>query len=317
MQRRKFISNTAAAGLVIPLSVHALPGIASSINKRKTTPFVCMFSKHLQWLDYDDMAGMAKKLGFDGIDLTVRPGGHVLPERVERDLPKAVEAIRKKGLSIPMITTRILEANHPITHKILRTAGNLGIQVYRTGWWRYRGEPVMSLLKDKNKEMKELAEINQKYGIKGAYQNHAGNYVGAPCWDLLELLDGVPPEWMGVQFDIRHAHVEGAMSWPQNLEILAPYINSIDIKDYRWEKENESWILKNVPLGEGMVDFDTFFKLLYRFTIKADFSIHYEYPLGGADHGKKELTIAIDEFEDIVGRDLQYFKNHFTIIERQ
>ena len=57
-----------------------------------------IFSKHLQFLNYQDLAEAAAEMGFDGIDLTVRPKGHVLPERVESDMPKAVEAMRKVGL---------------------------------------------------------------------------------------------------------------------------------------------------------------------------------------------------------------------------
>ncbi len=41
--------------------------------------------------------------GFEGIDLTVRSNGYVLPENVEKDLPLAVKIAEKNGLSIPMI----------------------------------------------------------------------------------------------------------------------------------------------------------------------------------------------------------------------
>ena len=36
---------------------------------------ISIFSKHLQWLDYKDMAKVLADLGFDGVDLTVRPPG--------------------------------------------------------------------------------------------------------------------------------------------------------------------------------------------------------------------------------------------------
>jgi hypothetical protein len=58
-----------------------------------------VFSKCLQWLDYPGMAGITAEAGFDGVDLTVRAGGHVLPERVEEDLPKAVEAAEPAFMS--------------------------------------------------------------------------------------------------------------------------------------------------------------------------------------------------------------------------
>jgi L-ribulose-5-phosphate 3-epimerase len=54
---------------------------AQSQVKQAAHP-VYIFSKHLQFLGYEDMAQAAAEIGFDGIDLTVRPGGHVPPETV-------------------------------------------------------------------------------------------------------------------------------------------------------------------------------------------------------------------------------------------
>src|SRR4051794_43589 len=86
-----------------------------------------VFSKHLQWAPaYDDMAEFAAEAGFDGVDLTVRAGGHVLPERVASDLPRAVGAVRKAGLQVPMITAGIVDAESPHAEEILRTASVLG-----------------------------------------------------------------------------------------------------------------------------------------------------------------------------------------------
>jgi L-ribulose-5-phosphate 3-epimerase len=43
---------------------------------------IAIFSKHLEFLEGDELAKGAKEIGFDGIDLAVRKGGHVEPERV-------------------------------------------------------------------------------------------------------------------------------------------------------------------------------------------------------------------------------------------
>src|SRR5881296_1486962 len=40
---------------------------------------VAIFSKHLQFLQGDALAAGAADIGFDGIDITVRKGGHVEP----------------------------------------------------------------------------------------------------------------------------------------------------------------------------------------------------------------------------------------------
>ena len=74
------------------------------------------------------MAEAAAEMGFDGVDLTVRPKGHVLPEKVESDLPKAVEAMRKVGFSPFIMTTAVQDANDPTDQNVLSTASKLGFQ---------------------------------------------------------------------------------------------------------------------------------------------------------------------------------------------
>jgi len=73
----------------------------------------CFFSKHLPDLNWTDLAAATIDMGFDGIDLTVRPKGHVPPERVAEDLPRAFDAIRAKGTTISMITTELTSASQP------------------------------------------------------------------------------------------------------------------------------------------------------------------------------------------------------------
>ena len=52
------------------------------------------------------------------------------------------------------------------------------------------------------------------------------------------------------------------------------------IKDFNWVKNNGKWKPKNVPLGEGMVDFDGYFKELRSYGIRPLVSLHLEYELG-------------------------------------
>lgn len=42
-----------------------------------------LFTKPLHWMNYDQLAESVAKMGLDGLDLTVRPQGHVLPENIE------------------------------------------------------------------------------------------------------------------------------------------------------------------------------------------------------------------------------------------
>ena len=74
------------------------------------------------------MAEAAAEMGFDGIDLTVRPKGHVLPERVDTDLPKAVEAMKKVNFVPSLMTTAVDDAGDNTDKKVLDTAAKLGFK---------------------------------------------------------------------------------------------------------------------------------------------------------------------------------------------
>ncbi len=86
---------------------------------------------------WEQLGQQAQRAGFDGVDLTVRPKGHVLPERVADDLPKAVELIRRAGLSVPMITTDLKSAEDPAARPTFAAMKQLGIALYKPGYWRY------------------------------------------------------------------------------------------------------------------------------------------------------------------------------------
>ncbi len=307
LSRRGFLESAGLAAALagsLRTSPAQLSGEVTSQKGKKTK--LCIFSKHLQWLGYKEMAEAAAEVGFDGVALTVRPGGHVLPERAQQDLPRAVEAVREAGIEVPMLTTAITDPKDPHTESILGLAGQFGIRHYRMGYYSYENaDDISDRLNRLKPQVKGLAEMNQQYGVFGGYQNHVGeSYVGAPIWDVWELIRNLDPTWIGCQFDIRHATVDGATAWPVNYRLVARYIQMLAIKDFRWKKTGNAWEAENCPLGEGAVDFKRFFKLLKENGFAGPISVHYEYPLGGAEHGATKLEMNRSEFLSALKRDL-------------
>lgn len=287
INRRNFISKVSSAGIIMPF-INPF-GLFTGTSPGST---IHVFSKHLQFLDYKNMAAAAADIGFDGVDLSVRPGGHVLPENVADDLPKAVSAIKKQGLQSIMMATNVKDPTDRVSQNVLRTASSLGLKYFRPDWFRYPKEGSLpDALKLYEKQMASLAAFAAPLGIAGSYQNHSGNYVGAALWEVFEIIKSAGKNVMGCQFDIMHATIEGGLSWPQSLRLIHPHINTIVIKDFLWEKINGKWSAKNVPLGEGMVDFPKYFSLLKQYGVNVPVSLHFEYPLGGAEHGAKQINI--------------------------
>ena len=254
-------------------------------------PKIHIFSKHLQFLNYRDMADSAAEMGFDGVDLTVRPKGHVLPERVEEDLPLAAGMLKKAGLQPCMITTAVEGKDKTTDRKVLQTASRLDFRYYRMNWYRYSEEKSMpESIRYYRQKMKDLGQLNRELNLVGCYQNHAGTMVGASPWELWSILENADRQYMGVQYDIRHATVEGGLSWPNGFRLIRPFIKTIVVKDFRWEQRNGQWTVRNTPIGEGMVDFKTYFGLLKQYGLEVPVSLHLEYPLGGAEHGAAKLS---------------------------
>lgn len=288
--RRQFIRQSALLAGALP----ALPLALSSTPPapRADLPKIHIFSKHLQFLDYADLAFVAAELGFDGVDLTVRPQGHVLPEQVETDLPKAVDALKRAGLSPLLLTTAVDDASDPTSVRLLKTAAGLGFRYYRMNWFHYDPKRAMpDTIGQCTRQLTALGQLNKTLNLTGCYQNHAGLLVGASAWELWEMLKNADPSFMGVQYDIRHATVEGGLSWPNGLRLLHDRIQTIVLKDCRWANINGQWTLENTPIGEGMVDFTAYFRLLRQYGIQAPVSLHLEYPLGGAENGATRLTV--------------------------
>src|SRR6476620_11437043 len=103
--RRDFVSRIAVAGAALPLAGLVSNVGAAEPKKKKVEAEPVMkerthgpttihvFSKPLHWLSHAETAKIIAAAGYGGIDYTVRvPQGHVLPEKVQEDLPRAVDA---------------------------------------------------------------------------------------------------------------------------------------------------------------------------------------------------------------------------------
>jgi sugar phosphate isomerase/epimerase len=214
--------------------------------------------------------------------------------------------MRRVGLVPLLMTTAVEDAGNSTDKKVLEVASKLGIKYYRMNWFSYPEEkPIPDALKQFQQKIKDLSNLNREMGLTGCYQNHAGNLVGASLWELWELLKEADKQYMGLQYDIRHAVVEGGKSWQNGLRLVQSLIKTLVIKDFLWEKREGQWNPKGVPLGAGMVDFKTYFRLLKQYKVNVPVSLHMEHPLGGAEQGETKISVDKKVVFDAMKKDLQ------------
>jgi L-ribulose-5-phosphate 3-epimerase len=269
--RRDF---TRAAALAGAMALARRQAVASA-----NQPTLCLFSKHLPKLNYAELASSVKQMGFTGVDLTVRPEGHVLPERVAEDLPRAVETIRAQGLSAAMITTGLTSTSDPAARPTLSTAGRLGVPFFKLGYSHYPdGVSIDARIAEIRREVAGLLSIGKEHGIAAGFHNHSGNYVGAAVWDTRAIIGDMDPRWIGYYFDPCHATAEGGEGgWLIGLRMALPRIKMVAIKDFFWEKRGGKWKMQMCPMGEGMVNWPKFFSMLATARFSGPISLHMEY----------------------------------------
>ena len=270
-------------------------------------PRYCIFSKHLPDLGWADLAAAAIDMGFDGIDLTVRTKGHVLPERVAEDLPRALDAIRAKGTTVSMITTEVTSADQPEARAIFAAAGKAGIRLAKVGYWKYALEDVRAEVAAMGRDLAGLARLAKQHGVTIGVHNHQGN-LGSALWDIAPHIDPLDPATIGYYFDPRHAFAEGGgVGWKAATLLTAPRTKMIAVKDMFWDKGPKGWAIQSCPMGEGMLDWSWFATAIARSSYNGPISVHLEYTIPGTTPEEIRRNTM-----EAATRDLAFTKRHVT-----
>jgi sugar phosphate isomerase/epimerase len=244
-----------------------------------------MFSKMLQELPIGETAAAMAELGFDGVDLTVREKGHVLPESVVDELPRAVDAFREAGLVVGMLTTGITNAEQEHAEAVFRTAGECGVRFLKLGYWQYDGFGSMKRqIEEVRTDLRGLEALALRHGINATIHTHSGNFMTADLPVCYMLTEGLDPDAIGIYVDAGHIVLEGGYGvWKQGLDLVSDKIRLVAAKNLGWFQEKDAdtgrveWKRRVVPCDEGMTDWREFFKYLKAAGYDGYVSMHSEY----------------------------------------
>jgi sugar phosphate isomerase/epimerase len=295
LTRREFIGLAALAASGTALGLEA----AAKVSPLASLPIIA-FSKPFRSMGAEDSAALVEEIGWSGIECPVRTQeGQIMPERVEEELPRFVEAFHRRGINIPVLVTEITSIHDQNAEATLRTAAKLGIKRIRLGGWTYQPErPLAQQLDEFGRELKDIGEACSELGIQGGVQNHSGSdRFGAPVWDAVAALRDHQVRNVGICFDIGHATVEGGLSWPIQARLAEPRYSVVYVKDFTWVNGQYGWRPSWCPLGEGMIN-RSFFTRLQRSGFSGPICQHHEYPMGDraemVAHMRRDLRILKD-----------------------
>lgn len=293
--RRKFLQHVSAASLATPVFASALR--AAPAAQSQTEWPIAIFEKVFEGLSYEELADAMEKIGADGVEATIRPGGHIEPAAAKDEVPKMSAALKARGKRIVIAATHVGSVDAPQSESLLRTLASEGVTHYRMNHYRYDlTQPIMPQLANFTAMARDLAAMNKEVGIQGLYQNHSGatakrGYVGALGFDVATMLDGIDPDHLGLAMDTRHLCKDTGSSWPVALAACKPHIRSIYVKDGTWKGERGDQY-ENVPLDTGFVN-ETVFQSIRAGVKPMPLAIHMEW-LGYRVFPKDEIPQAIE-----------------------
>jgi len=230
-----------------------------------------------------ELGEKAIELGYDGIDLCVRPGHPVHSDNVTQALPEAVKIWRNQGIDCPMATAPVILVD-PKSSEIENyyiACAKAEIPRLKIGFWKYQeGEDYWQVLEAARSDLEEIVKLGEKHGIQTCYQIHSGPCLGSNCAGLMHLIKGFDPQLVGAYPDFGHIALDGEDT-AMGLAMIQDYLSVVGIKDAYYLPQPEGQTPRYRPcftkLGEGCVDWHRCLKLLCKMGFDGPLSVHTEY----------------------------------------
>lgn len=304
--RRDFMRVAALSGIAASaMPVHESPAAERS---SATKDVFCAFTESFQDWPIEKVCEKFKAVGLDGLDLTVRPGGHIDPKDAKAKLPDAAAAAAKHGLEIGMLTTAITDAD-PDAEAILGACGELGVSRVKLGYYRTaQFGKLLVEIDDSRRRLEGVAKLAHKHGVLPCVHIHSGDTIPASGPVAYLLLRDFAPTEVGAYVDPMHMTIEGGIGgWRQSLDLLAPWIAISSLKNCMWQPQARDdrgqipWRVLKCPLADGVAPIPDYLQALRDLGYRGLYTLHSEY----RDRNSwKELSI--DECLDQTVADLAY-----------
>ncbi len=173
-----------------------------------------------------ELGQLVRNLGFRGIELPVRPGYQVEPERVGRDLPKAARQLTEFDVRITSVATVPNEAT-------IAACAEAGIPVLRV-MVPIDADGYLATEARVQKEYDALLPLLEAYKVKLGVQQHYGHYV-CNASGLRHLIERYDPRSIGAVWDAAHNALNGEE--PElGLDLVWSHLCMVNLKNAFWRR---------------------------------------------------------------------------------
>ena len=191
---------------------------------------LAVFVKPWKSLPLPQLARHIRALGFDLIELPIRPGFQVEPENIERDLAPAAKLLADEGVRILNVTAAVALDNERLYSACAAAEIGMNRVMFHHGDTDYWTAEA-----DARRQLDAALPFCEQYGFQIGVQNHSRRFVPVNEMGAYHLLKDYDPRYVAAVWDPAHNALEG-MDSDAALDILAPHICVVNLKNAYWRR---------------------------------------------------------------------------------
>lgn len=185
-----------------------------------------VFTKPWQTQSIEQVGELVSALGFDGVELPVRPGYQVEPETVGDKLALATKALAAFGV-------RICSVAGPTDEASIAACAEAGVPMIRI-MARVGKESYLEAEERLIREYDALVPLLEKYGVTVGVQNHCGRFV-ANAVALKRIVERYDAKHIAAVWDAAHEALDGGEA-DLALDAIWPHLCMVNLKNAIWQR---------------------------------------------------------------------------------
>jgi sugar phosphate isomerase/epimerase len=248
-----------------------------------------VFTKPWPDLSPDELGAFVARMGFDGVELPVRPGYQVDPDNALKMLPLAAETLGKHGVDLVSVAG-------PCTEAMIRACGEAGRPILRIMVKVPSETDYLSHIERTQREWDALLPVLESSGVTLGVQNHKDRFL-THAMHLYHAVSRYDPKRVGAVWDAAHNAFAGAD--PElALDVIGSHLCLVNLKNGLWEPDGTGelgvtqWKSRWVAGDEGLCDWPRVVTELKRRGYTGDICLTAEYTV--SDVGTVERMVIKD-----------------------
>lgn len=279
-----------------------------------------LFTKPWRDLSLEALGKLVKRLGFDGVELAVRPGYQVEPANVSEGLKEAARILGDQGVVISSIAG-------PTDPPTIAACGENGIPIIRICQGIDLGVGYMESEKTIRAEYDKMIPALDSAGVSIGVQNHYGDMI-ASAIGIMHLIEEYEPKHISAVLDPAHCAVDGEGE-EMALDIVWSHLSLVNFKSASHRRTNRptapeaEWEILWTTSAHSGYSWRKMVSLLKSRAYKGDICLPAEYskPAGGGqlmgDEVIPNLMYDINYMKYLFASDLKEDAEPFRMVDWQ